>query len=181
MFKSPRQVPGRRRDASEPTAPPARSAYLDGLRMLARRELSEAQVRQRLERKGHAPDEIEGAIERLRSERAINDERVAEAIAHTEVVIRRRGKLRIRRQIEQAGIAPATAKRAIDTVFGDVDDKALLEAALTKRLHGRTDIETDAEFRRLYRYLVGQGFESDRVVVALKRHARGRHLKSHLD
>ena len=34
------------------------SAYVDGLKMLARRELSELQVRQRLARKGHQPDAI---------------------------------------------------------------------------------------------------------------------------
>src|SRR5712691_8085164 len=37
-----------------PEANHAKRAYLDGLNMLARRELSEAQVRQRLARKGHA-------------------------------------------------------------------------------------------------------------------------------
>ena len=80
--------------------------------MLGRRELSEAQVRQRLARKGHEPDAVDAAVDRLRAERAIDDARVAEAIAHTETTVRRRGKLRVRRQIEQAGIAPATARAA---------------------------------------------------------------------
>src|ERR1700704_5349689 len=98
-------------------AKPRASAYIDGLRMLGRRELSEAQVRQRLARRGHSSDEIDAAVERLRQERAIDDARVAEAIAHTETTVRRRGKLRVRRQIEQAGIAPATARGAIDSLF----------------------------------------------------------------
>src|SRR5438034_2531954 len=108
---------------------PGATAYVDGLRMLGRRELSEAQIRQRLARKGHEPDEVDAAVDRLRSERAIDDARVAEAIAHTETTVRRRGKLRVRRQIEQAGIAPATARSAIDSVFGTIDDPARLEAA----------------------------------------------------
>src|SRR5438874_13475294 len=94
---------------------PGHTAYVDGLKMLGRRELSEAQVRQRLARKGHEPEEVDTAVERLRSERAIDDARVAEAIAHTETTVRRRGKLRVRRQIEQAGIAPAIARHAIDS------------------------------------------------------------------
>lgn len=150
---------------------PARSTYVEGLTMLARRELSEAQIRQRLARKGHAQDDIDAAVGRLLAERAINDQRVAEAIAHTEVTIRRRGKLRIRRQIEQAGIDPATARGAIDAVFGDIDDQALLDAALDKRRRHTDEPLDPAEFRRLYRYLVGQGFESDRVLAALKRRA----------
>jgi len=149
---------------------PGVSAYLDGLRMLGRRELSEAQVRQRLARKGHPSDEIDAAVDRLRRERAIDDARVAEAIAHTETTVRRRGKLRVRRQIEQAGIAPATARHAIDEVFASIDDEALLEEALARRLKGRDRLTDEAEFRRLFRYLVGQGFEPDRVMAILKRH-----------
>ena len=144
------------------------SAYLDGLKLLARRELSEAQVRQRLARKGHDGAAIDDAVARLRQERAIDDARVAGAIARTEISLRRRGKLRVRRQIEQAGIAGATAQRALDEVFGSIDDDALLDASLARRLHGRDHIEDDAEVRRLYRYLIGQGFEADRVIKALK-------------
>ncbi len=148
-----------------------RAAYIDGLKMLARRELSEAQVRQRLARRGHDADAIDAAVARLRDERAIDDARVAEAIARTETSIRRRGKLRVRRRIESAGIAPATARRAIDDTFGALDADALLEASLAKRLRGRATIADEAEFRRLYRYLIGQGFESDQVIRALKAHS----------
>jgi len=142
-------------------------AYIDGLKMLARRELSEAQVRQRLARKEHAPDDIDAAITRLREERAINDVRVAEAIARTETSIHRRGKLRVRMQIERAGIAKEIARRAVDEVFEPIDDDAYIEASLKKRLRGRDTILDDREFQRLFRYLVGQGFESDRIIRAL--------------
>src|SRR5436190_21152582 len=126
--------------------------------MLARRELSEAQLRQRLARKKHDPDDIDAAIARLRDERALDDARVAEAIARTETSLRRRGKLRVRLQIEHAGIDRGTAKRAVDQVFEGIDDDALIEAALKKRLRGRTEIVDDREFQRLYRFLSGQGF-----------------------
>ena len=136
--------------------------------MLARRELSEAQVRQRLARKGHEEDAVDAAVARLISERAIDDARVAAAIARTETSIRRRGKLRVRRQIEHAGIAATTARRAVDEVFGDIDGDAQLQASLAKRLRGRDTIADEKEFQRLYRYLVTQGFETDHVMRALK-------------
>jgi regulatory protein len=148
------------------------TAYLDGVKMLGRRELSELQVRQRLARKGHAPEAIDEAVSRLRDERAIDDARVAEAIARTETGVRRRGRLRVRLQIERAGIARATAKRVVDDVFDAIDDAELLEASLGKRLRGRESIADDREFQRLYRYLVGQGFEADRVLNALNRRRR---------
>ena len=105
------------------------SAYVTGLKMLGRRELSEKQIRQRLARKEFPEDEIDEAVARLREERAINDRRVAEAIARSETSLRQRGKIRVRMQIERAGISKETAKAALDAVFGDIDDQALLESA----------------------------------------------------
>jgi regulatory protein len=143
------------------------NAYLTGLRMLARRELSEAQLRQRLQRKACEPDDIDAAIDRLKAERSLDDERVAGAIARTEANVRKRGRLRVRRQIEAAGISPAIAARAADEVFAGIDPEALLAAALEKRLRGRS-LDDPRERQRLYRYLIGQGFDHDRVLAALR-------------
>jgi regulatory protein len=148
------------------------SAYVDGLKMLGRRELSEAQVRQRLARKEHDADAIDEAIARLLAERAIDDARVAGAIARTETSIRKRGKLRVRMKIERAGIAKAIAKRAVDDTFGALDNDELLESSLRKRLRGRENIADDREFQRLFRYLLGQGFESDRILTLLNSRRR---------
>src|SRR5258706_3407478 len=143
------------------------SAYADALKMLARRELSEAQVRQRLARREHDGDAIDDAIARLKQERAIDDARVAEAIARTETTVKRRGKMRVRRQIESAGISSAYARSAVDEAFREIDPAALIESALRKRLRPAASIRDDREFQRLYRYLIGQGFESDQIVKVL--------------
>ena len=66
--------------------------YLTALKMLARRELSEAQLRQRLLRRQHDPDAIEAALARLKSERSLDDERVAGAIARSETNLKKRGR-----------------------------------------------------------------------------------------
>ncbi len=111
---------------------------------------------------------------RLRDERAIDDARAAEAIARTETVLRR-GKARVRMQIARAGIANGVARDAIDRVFSEIDDEAMMEAALTGWLRGRAAIGDDREIARLYRHLVAQGFEPDRVrrrLDVLRRDAR---------
>src|SRR5205809_1170354 len=130
----------------------AGGAYLDGLKLLARRELSERQVRQKLTRKGHDEAAIDDAIAQLREEHAIDDARMAEAIARKETSLKRHGKLRVRLQLERAGIGSAIAKRAVDDVFDAMDHDALIEASLKKRLRGRATIADDHEFERLYRY-----------------------------
>src|SRR5258708_3323866 len=51
-----------------------------------------------------------------------------------------------------------------------IDDDGLIEASLQKRLRGRDTIADDREFQRLYRFLAGQGFESDKIVKVLRAH-----------
>jgi regulatory protein len=142
--------------------------------MLARRELSEAQVRQRLARRSHDTDQIDDAVARLKQERAIDDRRVADAIARSETSLRKRGRLRVKRKIESAGISSSLAKHVTDETFDAIDADALLDAALAKRLrHGKV-VGGDREFNRLYRYLVSQGFEPDRVLARLKKERQDR-------
>jgi regulatory protein len=146
----------------------ARRAYADALQLLGRRELSEAQLRQRLGRRKHDIDAIDVAIGRLREEKSIDDARLAETIARNETSVRKRGKLRVRQKIENAGIGSDIARRVVDEVFADLDADRLLDAALAKRLRPGNDIADDRTFNRLYRYLVGQGFEPDRVIALLR-------------
>ncbi len=143
-------------------------AYLAGLKMLARRELSEMQVRTRLARREYEQDHIEAAVARLRGEGAIDDRRTARAIARTAASIRGQGKRRARMQVDAAGIDRAIASAAVDEVFSEIDGQALLQAALAKRLRGGADLGTAREKARLFRYLVGRGFEPDRVLEALR-------------
>jgi regulatory protein len=145
------------------------SAYLEALKMLGRRELSEAQLRQRLAKRGENQESIDEAIARLKSEGNVNDARVASAIARTQAAGRNRGRRRVLQQIEAAGISRSIASEAVDEIFQDLDPDALLSASLSKRLRGRERIADDREFQRLFRYLSAQGFDSDRILTHLRR------------
>jgi regulatory protein len=149
------------------------SAYVAALRMLGVRELSERQVRQRLARRGYEEDEIDAAVVRLVQNRSLDDERAARAMAHTETSLKKRGRRRVTQRLQAAGIAPAVAQRAIEQTFESIDADALMTAALNKRMRGRERIIDDREFQRLYRYLVGQGFEPDRILALLRRYKSG--------
>ena len=160
----------------------SQSAYVHGLVLLGRRELSEVQVRQRLARKGYAEEDVDAAVQRLKDERALDDARVAAAIARTEIAVKRHGKMRVRRQIESAGIAPALVKHAVDSAFSEIDDEALLQAALGRRLRSDRSIADTREFQRLYRYLAAKGFESARILEALNaRRGRSSSVADDLD
>ena len=142
--------------------------YIAALKMLARRELSERQVRQRLARQGHPDDAVDDAVARLKVDRSLDDDRVAHALARHEVLTRRHGRARAERQLAAAGISAPLARAALDEVLGGVDQDTLLESALRRRLRDSEAVADQKAFQRLYRYLLGQGFESDRILRVLK-------------
>jgi regulatory protein len=147
-------------------------AYVAGLTLLARRELAEAQLRTRLARRKFDEEDIDAAVARLRRERAVDDRRTALACARTEVRLKHRGRARVVRQIEGLGIARDVAREAVAEVFADIDEAALLERALDRRLRGTMALSDAAVVRRLHRYLLGQGFDSGRVIALLRRRAK---------
>ena len=153
------------------------SAYITGLKMLARRELCEAQVRARLARRQFDPDDIDAAIARLQRERALDDRRTALACARTEAHVKRHGRLRALRQIEALGITRDVARSAVADVFGDLDEGLLIEQALDRRLRHGGSIEEAAVVRRVHRYLLAQGFDAARVHAAIR--GRVRHAPHH--
>ena len=144
------------------------SAYVTGLKMLARRELCEAQVRTRLARRQFEPDDIDAAIARLQCERALDDRRTALACARTEAHMKRHGRLRALRQIETLGIARDVARAAVAEVFGDLDEDQLIEQALNRRLRPDVALEEAVAVRRVHRYLLAQGFDAALVHAAIR-------------
>jgi regulatory protein len=147
-------------------------AYLDGLRLLARRELSEAQLRARLARRAHSGDEVNGALARLRAEGALDDTRTAAAIARTAVRVGRYGPRRVRRAVEAAGIPADVAERTLREVLEGVDHAAAVEAALERGLRGHDGPIDDRTAARLYRRLLAHGHEPDLVSRALQTRRR---------
>jgi regulatory protein len=147
-------------------------AYVTALGLLARRELAEAQLRTRLAKRKFTEDEIDAAMTRLRRERALDDRRTALACARTQVRIKHRGRARVVRHIEALGINRDIAREAVADVFAELDENALLEQALDRRLRHGLSLSDPAVFRRVHRYLIGQGFDPGRVTELLRRRAK---------
>ncbi len=144
--------------------------------MLARRELSVAGVRARLQDRGFSPDEIDTAVARLLESRALDDGRVARAFARTAVTVKGRGRLRVLRELHQMGITGDVASAALGEVFGELDERALIARALQKKTRGRPISTDPGEYSRLYQYLMRQGFSPAGVVAALRKLRGGSRL-----
>jgi regulatory protein len=162
--------PGAVRGAPRRGTPrPQPDPYTLALSWLALRELTAAQIADRLRRRSVPQDVIDEVTERLRAARALDDRRVAGAMARTALEIKRRGPGRVLAELQRAGIDRDTARAAVKDAFGSLDETALIDKALSRRVRGR--ILDVREFRRLYAYLVRQGFSPARAVSALKARA----------
>ena len=159
-------------DSDDDTNHPVELARTAALRMLARRELSAAQVRERLIGRGHASGAVDDAIVRLREAGLIDDGRVARAFARTRALVKRHGRERVLRELRTMGIEREIARMAIDDVFGALDERDLLETALERRLRPRMALEDPAVQRRLYAAMVRQGFEAEAVGRAIRARLR---------
>ncbi len=141
------------------------------LRLLAGRDLTTAQLRGRLLRRGLPADEVGRTLNRLTRAGLLDDARTAAAHARRMVHVKLRGRDRARRELEALGIDPETADRALAAVFAEVDEAAVLERAIARRTEG--PIRARAELRRLHGALVRQGFAPDEVAAALLARAGG--------
>ena len=145
------------------------SAYIDGLKLLGRRELSVTQLRARLIEREHPADEADAAVAKLLENGALDDRRVARAYARTASKIKGRGRLRVARELQALGIGREIVADAIAEVFGDQDERALIDRAIQKKLRGGKRPSTMQERARLYQFLMRQGFTPATVSAALRR------------
>ena len=144
-------------------------AYTAALTLLSRRELSTQQLRDRLARKQFDPDDIDRAVQRLADNRVLDDRRVALASARTDASVKGYGRRRALQHLQQLGVSSDIAESAVDEVFGDIDEGAMLDAAIEKRLRGGT-VRTlgPREKARLIRHLVARGFAPSQIFARLR-------------
>jgi regulatory protein len=143
--------------------------YTLALTLLSSRELSEHQLRERLGRRECPGEEIDEVVARLLADGTLNDRRVAAAMARLEGGIRHRGRIRVLQKLRGLGIDESTATAAVDDVFGDLDERSVLDQAIVRRLKGRSVATLDPKERaRLVRGLIAQGFRTGDILSRLR-------------
>ena len=144
-------------------------AYTDAVRMLARRPLSRREVTDRLRRRGHAADAVDGALARLEGNGSVNDAALARHLIETRAASAGRGPERTIAELVARGVDEAVAANAWREAHGSgaIDDDALLARAVRRRLGpppGRAD---RGRLARVYNALLSEGFEREAIASAL--------------
>lgn len=170
MARAARPVPD---DPDEAAA----MAYAYGLRLLSGRELAEADMRRRLAVRGFGAATVDAAVGRLTGTGALSDARAVRAVARTLVQVKRRGRIRARRELEARGFRPDDIAAALGEVFADVGEDDLIERALDAKLRGRSlDAGDLAGQRRVFAALVRRGFRPSAAAAAVRRRCAGARL-----
>lgn len=149
--------------------------YALALRWLTRRSYSEADLRQRLRRKGCDDAAIEQALHRCRELGYIDDRRFAHQRAQQ---LWRQGRAvgpRLLQQLKQEGVNEALALEAIEQCRAEHDEPQLL-TELVERRYGTLDFSSldQRQRRRMVNYLQRRGFPLAMILNHL--HARERQI-----
>ncbi len=139
--------------------------------MIARRELSVAQLGERLRRRGFDSEATEAAVARLQRERVVDDHRTATVHARRAARVTHRGPRRAEQEIIALGIAPTVARAAVAEVYAEEHAQTVIERALARRLPEDVMVADRIHFGKLYRYLVRQGFDPQTVNATLRARA----------
>lgn len=153
----------RRRSKDEDPLPPG-GARLAALRLLGRRDYSATEVTTRLIDRGHDAEEVASVVRDLEADRTIDDRRVAASHVRTASVIKHRGRLRIRRELEARGIDRALVGEALEALPVEDDTAAIRQFLTRRRVPARPDPATR---RRLFQQLLRRGFDAGSIARAL--------------
>lgn len=133
--------------------------------ILSRRDHSETEIRQKLQRKGFAPPAIDDIVIKLKRQRLIDDQLFAERYVTSILQGKAVGPRWLQHKLRQRGVASNISNKVIEAVFTNGRERAIAEQALTtwQRLHPAS--QTDQA--KITRFLMGRGFSYEVITQVL--------------
>jgi regulatory protein len=134
------------------------------MNLLARREHSLAELRQKLRRRFTDEIQLESQLQKLAEEKLQCDERYAESFARQRTT-RGYGPLRVRQEMREKGLTDQAVSAALEAA--DVDWVALAAAVFRKKF-GRHDCVDVKEKARRIRFMQYRGFSPEHYQTLLE-------------
>jgi regulatory protein len=147
--------------------------YLTAIRALGRRAHSIHEMREYLTRRAEDAELISPVIARLREHNYLEDARYALEYARLHAQSRRQGRFRIARELRARGVPDRYVDAALDAVFAETDEAALVRARLKRRLAHVRGALAQRHIASLYRSLLRAGFSADTIRAELRGITRG--------
>jgi regulatory protein len=138
-------------------------------RTLAIRSRSEEELKKKLRQKGFRESLIDQAVSSLREKGYLNDAEFSLDFAQHLLRTRHYGVIRIVEELRKKGIPAGIIRDTINSLKGEVDEKAMVINVLEARLRGSDYIRMDEKGkRRIIQYLSRKGFHLNIIYEVLK-------------
>jgi SOS response regulatory protein OraA/RecX len=120
-------------------------------------------MRRALLQAGHAEEETEAVLGRLRRESLLDDGRFSARFAASRIGRGGMGSRRVRQALERRGVAPRVAAAGLAEALRDVSEADTLDRVARSYWRQRSADDPERRVRRLWRFLLGRGFSADLV------------------
>lgn len=140
------------------------------LRLLARKDYSRAEMRQKLVQKGFSLEEIENVLHKLSAHQLLNDLPYAQRLANYYGGEKLWGPWRIKHKLKEKGIRPEVAEEIVAQEEKKFPAQERLKKFLEKKLKNRNLSEfSKQEIKKLTNQLYRHGFSWEEIFDTLSR------------
>jgi regulatory protein len=141
--------------------------YAAALSALTRRAYSVREMEQYLAKRAADKSGVTVVIMKLQQMNYLDDAKYARDYARLHAQSRRQGRYRITRELRARGVADEHIDAALNSVFAETDETALVRARIVRKLaqlRGRNGAAIDRKkIASVYRSLIAAGFSSDLI------------------
>ena len=139
--------------------------FQHAVKLLAGRPYSVEDLRERLQAKSWADEEIvDSVLLRLKEYGYLNDERFAFGYASYRIRQSPIGRQRLMRDLTMKKVERKTAEAALDLAFQETSEEDLIDRAIAKRIRLRGRPRTRTATKSLFDHLLRQGFTYELIV-----------------
>ncbi len=153
----------------------AEALFQYALRALAARAHAAGELREKLRRRAEREEDVAPVLARLKEYGYLDDRRFAETYSASRLQNEGFGRARVLSDLRKRRVAPAVAGQAVERVYKDADEPALIEAFLRRKFRAAPLEQYLVDPKHLaaaYRRLRAAGFSSGNAIAVLKRFAR---------
>ena len=118
--------------------------------------------------KGHAAEEIEATVARLRAERLLDDEGFAARYARSRLQHRGLGRNRLRQGLRAKGVPKAQAEAGLKEALEQVSEPEVLDRLARRYWKSRAREAPERKLRNLWAFLLRRGFPATLILSRLK-------------
>jgi regulatory protein len=146
---------------------PKGTALQYAVKLLATRAYAENKLREKLRLRQFTPEEIAAAINRLKTEKLLDDRRFAEDFIRARLASRPRTGAALIRELIQRGVTRKLAQEAVTELSPPQNELALAREVIRRKQSAYSSLDQPTRYRRLAGLLARRGFSYATIQKAL--------------